>query len=201
MSADKAALRRVARNRRDRIPDRQRTEDSDRIRRRVLELPELNDASRVFVYASQGGEVETYTLIEDLLALHKSVAVPRIEDPGSGTMRAVPIRSLKQLAPRAVHFGLLEPAADAAAWGVDAADDARTLVVMPALAVSPVTGHRLGTGGGYYDRYLAEHPGISTAVLAFDEQLVDEIPDEPYDQPVQLILTPTRVVRIAIAGE
>ena len=197
VSAEKSRLRQYHRQLRDQISQAQRTAESDGVRRVVLELAELSAAARVFVYASQGSEVQTYTLIEDLLAMGKAVAVPRLEDVSAGTMRAVPITSLKQLAPRPEHFGLLEPPAKAPAWGDDTARDAETLVLLPAVAVSPRTGRRVGSGAGYYDRYLAQHPASAAVALVYEAQLVDEVPAEPHDRGVAVVVTPARAIRVA----
>jgi 5-formyltetrahydrofolate cyclo-ligase len=66
------------------------------------------------------------------------------------------------------------------------------VVVVPALAVAP-DGHRLGYGAGYYDRTLPSYcpPGISVAV-AFDYQLLAEVPVTPGDVAVHRVITDLR---------
>ena len=65
-------------------------------------------------------------------------------------------------------------------------------VVVPGAAFSP-EGDRLGLGGGYYDRYLAEKaPQAYRAALTFDGQVVPSVPMEAHDARVNLILTETR---------
>ena len=54
-------------------------------------------------------------------------------------------------------------------------------------------GHRLGQGGGHYDRWLETHPDTVTIGLAWDCQLVDELPLEPHDRPLAAVITPTRL--------
>jgi 5-formyltetrahydrofolate cyclo-ligase len=66
-------------------------------------------------------------------------------------------------------------------------------VVSPGLAFA-VDGRRLGRGKGFYDRMLAAVDGLTCGV-AFDEQLVEELPVDPHDIRVSWILTPTRLVR------
>ena len=191
----KAELRRTFRALRRAIPQHEREAAADRIRDRVLDLDELKSADRVFVYVSVGSEVQTYTLIEALLAARKTVAVPRITDAGDGQMQAVPIGSLKELVPSpgpAGQFGLLEPVGGAP---LTTAPD---LTFTPGLAFSPVTGVRLGAGGGFYDRYLAAHPDTLAVGLAFDAQLHDTLPAEAHDARLPLILSESR--RIEIPG-
>ncbi len=63
------------------------------------------------------------------------------------------------------------------------------LVVVPGLAFTP-GGHRLGYGGGYYDRFLASLPPSAVTVgVCFHEQLVDDLPLDPHDRPVDLVVT------------
>ena len=54
-------------------------------------------------------------------------------------------------------------------------------------------GHRLGQGGGHYDRWLETHPDTIAIGLAWDCQLVDELPLEPHDRPLTAVVTPTRL--------
>lgn len=59
-------------------------------------------------------------------------------------------------------------------------------------------GVRLGKGGGYYDRYLETHPGHKTIALAYEFQILHELPAEPYDKSVDMIVTEKRVIRCSI---
>jgi 5-formyltetrahydrofolate cyclo-ligase len=61
-------------------------------------------------------------------------------------------------------------------------------VLVPALAVDR-HGNRLGRGGGSYDRALARATGLTVAVL-YDGELVDLLPVEPHDVPVNAVVTP-----------
>ena len=82
--------------------------------------------------------------------------------------------------------GLLQP--DAPPLGVDAIRSAE-LVIVPALAVDR-SGLRLGRGGGSYDRALARAPQALTVALLHDGELVDSVPAEPHDRPVDAVVTP-----------
>ena len=59
---------------------------------------------------------------------------------------------------------------------------------MPLLAFD-ATGHRLGYGGGYYDRTLAAHPGVPAIGIAYAAQRVAHVPAGPHDQPLQAIFS------------
>jgi 5-formyltetrahydrofolate cyclo-ligase len=82
-------------------------------------------------------------------------------------------------------FGALQPLADA-----EPAELA--LVIVPLIAFTP-DGHRLGQGGGHYDRWCAAHPLIPAIGLAWDSQRVDKLPVEDHDHPLDAVITPTRL--------
>lgn len=72
-------------------------------------------------------------------------------------------------------------------------------LVVPDVLFMPLVGfttrgERIGQGGGFYDRYLAAHPEAHAIGLAWDVQEVPELPLEPHDHPLDLIVTPTRVL-------
>ncbi len=66
------------------------------------------------------------------------------------------------------------------------------IVIVPLVAFT-ADGHRLGQGGGHYDRWLAAHPDVTAIGLAWDCQLAEELPVEPHDRPLAAIVTPTRI--------
>lgn len=82
-------------------------------------------------------------------------------------------------------FGMLQPAADAEALIPD-------VVFVPLVGFTAAL-DRLGQGGGHYDRWLAEHPGVLTVGLAWDAQLCDALPTEPHDATLGAVITPTRI--------
>jgi 5-formyltetrahydrofolate cyclo-ligase len=65
-------------------------------------------------------------------------------------------------------------------------------VIVPLIAFTE-DGHRLGQGGGHYDRWLASHPGVTAIGLAWDMQKVESLPLEPHDQRLAAVVTPTRI--------
>ena len=82
-------------------------------------------------------------------------------------------------------FGLLQP-------GAEAEQIAPEVLFVPMVGFTG-DGHRLGQGGGHYDRWLAQHPATLAIGLAWDCQLVDALPVEPHDHPLAAIITPTRL--------
>lgn len=82
-------------------------------------------------------------------------------------------------------FGLLQPAMDV--------DPVVPQVLFVPLVGFTADGHRLGQGGGHYDRWLAAHPEAHAIGLAWDCQLCDTLPLEPHDVPLRAVVTPTRL--------
>ena len=80
------------------------------------------------------------------------------------------------------YAGIPEPVANG-----PAADDPTALVLMPGLAFDP-QGHRIGYGGGFYDRFLAAEPNHPTLALCYDFQMLDHLETESFDIPVDCVL-------------
>ncbi len=85
-------------------------------------------------------------------------------------------------------FGILEPVEPVWAGNLD-------LILVPGTAFDR-GGNRLGRGGGFYDRILAEHSGAVPIGLCFDFQLVDFLPAEPHDRPAAWIVTESQVLEV-----
>ena len=157
-------------------------------------LAEFDRAAVVMAYLSIPGELDATDLVRAALAGGKTLLVPRVIW-ASRQMDAVAIRSLDDGIEQ-TDYGLWEPA-DGQAWPVDGID----LIVVPALAYDR-QGNRLGRGGGFYDRFLAcAAPHAVTCGLAFDEQLVDRVPVEATDLPVDLLATDRQVLDFRTGGK
>jgi len=182
----KAVLRRRIRARRAAINPATRRVYAEQARRLALELPELAGARGVFGYVSTEPELHTHKLIADLIAAGKTVAVPVIDAAQGGVMRAAPLHALSELRP--------------GRFGIPAPPDPGPLKVPLDLVLAPCVaatrdGRRLGAGGGYYDRFLADHAGVFPVALAFEAQLVVDVPWHPHDRRVDAIVTERRVIR------
>lgn len=136
----------------------------------------------VTAFVGTGGEVPTVPLIDALVADGRRVLLP-ITLPDMRLDWAEYTGS-DDLEP--AGFGLLEPRGPR--LGVEAIGEADTLL-MPALAIDR-RGRRLGQGGGCYDRSLPLARGRRIAVVA-DEEVLEEVPVEDHDEPVDAVLTPS----------
>lgn len=165
------------------------TVDGEAISGHVLTLPEVRSGASVAAYVSAGTEPSTTRLLEALRAAGVRVLLPVLlaDDDLDWAPYAGPH------AWRTGRRGLQEP--DAAAVGVDAVAEV-DLVLVPGLAVSRA-GHRLGRGGGSYDRALARvAPGVTTAVLLHPDEVGLPVPVEPHDRPVDAAITRAGITRL-----
>ncbi|WP_113927553.1 5-formyltetrahydrofolate cyclo-ligase [Bacillus sp. P14.5] len=126
-------------------------------------------------------EVDTWQIIRKAWEEDKRVLVPKCS-PKDRRLDFYQLDSFADL--EKVYFGLLEPDPDKC---ILAEKDMIDLVIVPGLAFMR-SGYRLGFGGGYYDRFLANYQG-RTLSLAFHEQVVKEVPVEHFDIPVGKIIT------------
>ncbi|MCC3356722.1 5-formyltetrahydrofolate cyclo-ligase [Bacillus sp. REN16] len=156
------------------------------ITEQVLSLPEWVNAKTIGITISGELEVNTKYLIEKAWETNKRVAVPKCH-PKTKSMTFREITSFSQL--EVVYYGLKEPIEDETQ---EVLHNEMDVLFVPGLSFV-ANGYRLGHGGGYYDRYLMEYQG-NTVSLAFQDQLVNEIPVEPFDIPVQKIVTNTKVI-------
>jgi 5-formyltetrahydrofolate cyclo-ligase len=140
-------------------------------------------AARVLCFAPLPDEPDITPLLNEALRKNKTVAFPRF-DPARGCYVAAHLATRLELVPGA--FGVLEPGPGCPAIPLNQLD----LILVPGVAFD-LAGRRLGRGKGFYDRLLAEVRGHKCGV-AFDMQLVAELPEEPHDVRVDSILTPTR---------
>lgn len=176
---EKRALRATLRHLAEALPEGYRQKADRAIAAHLLAMPAYQEADTVFCFVGTGWEIDTRPILADALATGKRLCVPLCTGPG--TMELRQITSLDQLAPGAYH--LPEPPADAPLVAVDEVD----LAVVPCMGCNHL-GHRLGRGGGYYDRFLSAYR--SAAVLVCRERLIrEEIPLEPHDLPIPWVLT------------
>ncbi len=180
----RAALRRQARTFFD-GRDARRAEIGARIAAQIAGLPEYKAARTVFAFVGSAREIDTAGLLAQMLADGKRVCLPLCGQNGEMTARE--IRSLDQLRPGA--FGLLEPPESCPA--VPPQEIALGLIPC---AVCDRAFHRVGKGGGYYDRYLVQSP-MTRMALCPEGLLLDTVPQEPHDQPMDGIVTEAGVYR------
>jgi len=152
---------------------------------RLVQLPEFAQATTLLIYvASKDNEVDTKPLILDALGAAKTVLVPCAGPDGLLTCSV--LCDWKDL--ERGRFGILEPRPDCLRPATPPAD---APVIVPGIAFSPA-GHRIGYGKGNYDRFLAAHSGPKIG-LAYDAQIVTDIPVDAHDVPMDHIVSESAV--------
>lgn len=174
---DKKELRRQIREQKRAMTREQIDSASQRLAQLLFETDLYKNASVLYGYMPYNQEVNTLLILERALQDGKRVAVPKVY---GDTMNFIYLEDLSRVAPSSM--GIPEPIADE-----PIAQDERALVLMPGLAFDKA-GNRMGYGGGYYDKFLAAEPTHPTVALCYDFQLVDTIPTDVYDIPVDLVI-------------
>lgn len=140
----------------------------------------------VLGYAATPEEIDPAHALEQLRAAGSIIAYPRVTGPGAMTLHTCRPDELEP-----GPFGLLQPCGTAVPVGPSDIG----LVIVPGVAFD-ASGHRLGYGGGYYDRLLAGMALVRRTGLCFDSQVVEEIPSREHDIRMHEVVTPTRTLRV-----
>lgn len=147
---------------------------------RIAAYEPYRQAQTVMAYAAVRGELSLETVIADVLAGGKALLLPRCEAPGIMTARR--IRSMDDLA--AGTYGLMEPKESCEISDPKEID----LIFVPGVAFDR-RGHRLGQGGGYYDRFLKES-GARRVGVCHDLALLESVPFDRHDIGMDDVITP-----------
>jgi 5-formyltetrahydrofolate cyclo-ligase len=155
---------------------------------RVLALPEVEAGPMIACYAPTAHEPGTEDLLHALSGLGHTLLLPVLQPDFDLSWAEHEPGELRE-----ARFGISEPAG--LRLGVDAIREASVLIC-PALAVD-LSGHRLGRGGGSYDRVLTRvSPSTLRVALVYDDEVLDAVPVHAHDQQVQVAVTPTRTLRL-----
>ncbi len=147
---------------------------------------ELNGARTVMVYVSKSPEVDTMPLIRYLLRHHVRVVVPIIERE-TRTLRLSTLKDPEDLV--ISTFSVPEPIGNE----IPARGEDMEVVIVPLLAFDR-TGHRLGYGAGYYDRYLSSYPQAKKIGMAFSCQEIESVPADDNDVAMDMIITEQEII-------
>lgn len=162
-------------------------EKSKLIAKKLNGLDCVRGAETLMCYVSFGSEVYTHDIINTWLSQGKQVCVPRVVKTKGKSMEAVKINSLEELEPGT--YGVLEPNAGE---NNIISPDLIDVVIVPGCAFD-LHRNRMGYGAGYYDRFLKLISSNCLKIgVAFDFQIMDEIPCDEHDIPMDIIITETR---------
>lgn len=182
---DKKMLRKQIKMQRESMNHEEMFSKSSQIFEQLITLPEYKRADKIYTYVSTNNEVDTIMLIDYSLSIDKRIFVPKVID---NHMEFYEISDISELSPG--YFGIYEPDING-----KEPDYSRTgFMCMPGLAFD-LSFNRIGYGGGFYDRYLAQDNRLYKTALAYDFQLVNSIPSELTDVKPDMIITESNIYR------
>ena len=183
---DKQQLRAECKKRRSAIPAEGKKRLDDLIRRRIAETEEFRRADTVLLYVPVRGEIDLLPLAAVCRQLGKEVGFPISMEDGSLTFRSpAPGEGLVTGA-----YGIPEPSETAKPSTITN----KTLCILPGLSFDE-KGNRLGYGKGYYDRFLADFPGVTLGAV-YRKLMVEEIPTEPHDRSADILVHEGGILRL-----
>lgn len=188
MNMTKKELRQKYRALRDSFGEEFIQKTSESACQNLININEFINADTVLLYHPTKNEISPLPLFELCLKMGKTVAFPVCKTENS-TLIYKKISKLDDLSPST--FGLLEPTEDCE----EIHCSKNTICIVPALLFSR-EGHRIGYGKGFYDRFLANFEGTSVG-FSYSLTLCDEIPEDKYDIPLNMIVTESEVLKIA----
>jgi 5-formyltetrahydrofolate cyclo-ligase len=184
LQAAKATIRTQIRGIRGSIPRPERAAMAKRAEEHLFSLPAIRNAKTALVFYSFGSEIPTRDIIGRLLQEGRRVLLPYME---GGEMLAAELRPGQS--PVVTSYGPKEPPDRVV---VDPTDV--DVVIAPGLAFDR-SGHRIGYGGGNYDRYLARlGPDATRVGIAFHVQVLSAVPHGPDDEPVDFVVTDQEII-------
>ena len=185
---EKSELRKKIRAKIKIIKPEKRQSDSATLCSNLKEQTFFQKSGSILFFAPLPDEPDLWPLLNEMLAGKKMVALPCFdEDEGIYQARHITDIHVEILSGK---FGIREPAPTCVAIPLADLD----VVLVPGVAFDS-NGHRLGRGKGYYDRLLQDFAGAKIGI-AFDEQMVGEVPLENNDVKMDWILTPTRCLKV-----
>lgn len=184
----KQDIRKIIKLKREEIDYDIKKQLDENIKERFLNSEYFNESNTIFIYVNMDSEINTIDIIKEALKRGKRVAVPKVL-PGNKEMIALEIKSLLDLN-ESGSYGILEPGMDKQDVG-----EQIDLIVLPGLAFDE-SGHRIGYGGGFYDKFLKKHDKVNRMALCYNFQIISNVPKEEYDQDVDLIMTESKVLKI-----
>lgn len=174
---DKTELRREIRARKRAMTEAEIEERSAKLARLFFASEAYQKAKTIYGYLPYNQEVRTVPMLAQALKDGKKVAVPKVYGE---EMKFLYLDDLNAVAKG--YAGIPEPIADE-----PVAQDETALVLMPGLAFDP-QGHRIGYGGGFYDKFLAAEPNHPTLALCYEFQMLPKLDVEDHDIPVDAVL-------------
>ncbi len=145
----------------------------------------IPDGATIGLYRATAFEAPATSYAKYFQEIEHPIALPRFEHKGAPMEFRLWNDPFEESDLAVGPFGLMQPADDAKPAEPD-------FLFVPLLGFTE-DGARIGQGGGHYDRWLAEHPTATPIGMAWDAQMMEELPLEEHDQPLKAVVTPTRI--------
>lgn len=182
---DKTQLRKQLRAKRQALTSFEQSHAADQVLAHFISQPNLTHHHKFAAYFANDGELNPSPIIQWLWQAQKSVYLPVLLNKTLGFALYTPETALIKN-----QFGIDEPVYETVLMANELE------VIMLPLVAFDSRGQRLGRGAGYYDRALAEHEAGHTPLLlglAHECQHIDEVPNDSWDVPLDVILTETKI--------
>ena len=191
MTLSRQDYRKLIRQKRNQLNPDEQNQAAIALTRHFLSLSELEQAQHIALYLSADGEVGTYLLIQELQRLGKDVYLPVIHPFSAGHLLFLSYDESTSMVFN--RYNISEPKLEKnKIIPVEQLD-----IICTPLVAFDKQGHRLGMGGGYYDRTLEpwfrSQSGPKPIGLAHNCQEVEQLPVESWDVPLPKILTPKQI--------
>jgi len=186
----KHTLKQEILEKRNSLSEEEIAEKSSAIIKSLYSSPEFQAAKNILFYLSVRNEIDTQEAIKELLGKkEKTIIVPYVIK-NNPILQLSELRDFNELEKKA--FDILEPKQ---VYIKEYNPEKLDLIIIPGL-VFDLSGHRIGYGYGYYDRFLKTIKHNPKKIgLAYDFQVIDKIPKEQHDVPMDIVLTESRVIK------
>lgn len=162
---------------------------SEKIIETLLKLPIIKTSNNIMIYMSFNNEVDTFRLLKELKKQKKKVIAP-LCNMNNKTITPYEVNDLDKDFVKS-KYGFLEPNKEKLNK-VNISDI--EVIIVPGVAFD-VKGNRIGFGAGFYDRFLNNKKNDTVTIsLAYDYQIVDLIPNDKFDIPIDFIITEKRII-------
>lgn len=184
---EKKIIRKEILNKRKSLEENQHKIFSDNIINSILNSSHYKDAKTIMTFISFSDEVDTHDFIKKSIKIGKKIVVP-ITFPETKELKPSEVKDFNEL--ELGYYDILTPKEEFIRY-IDPREI--DLVIVPGVAFDR-SGYRVGYGGGYYDRFLSKLPNVVKIAIAFDLQIMDKVPREDFDIPVDYIFTETEII-------
>lgn len=187
---DKKTLRKHIIEIRDNLNIDEKKSKDENILNNLMDFKGIDDYNNIFCYVNFGSEINTMPIIKEFLQKDKKIYIPYIDNE-TKSMKLALIRNIEEDLVEG-YYNILEPKDE---LRVDVDNNIIDLVITPGVAFTKDK-FRTGYGGGYYDRFFANLKTDPLKIaLAYDFQIVDKIPVEDFDIPVDILITDKQIIK------